>query len=381
MTTRLCRYCIIVYDNEMKQNIFLKIIKYLGSFFLIYKIRNFVRNTFFKPIFYDVFVQQDKGCVCVIAPYYSLMAFKRSSCIFLINGKRVSIQPVIIDDPEKNCLVVSYKTNLLLDVNFTYLIKRGKFEIFKGSHVTIEERIKHKLSISTLFKYEVDFLSEWIEFHLKKGVEHFYLYENNVTPDKRIASVLLPYIEKKIVTHIMWPYPYHLYNYRFRKFWPYDAYSYNQLPQINHSIYKYGGETEWMINCDVDEYFYSPKGVDFSEIISDAKGESVASIRISGFWFGATKIDVEKVKVNGVVNTFLFSEKESSSAPKCIFNTDLVQLASVHNAVKFLGKELNIDSNILRFNHYRGLGWKKRIDYDFAREIENKDIIRSRVPL
>jgi len=239
---------------------------------------------------------------------------------------------------------------------------------------------RYKLSISTLFKYETDFLQEWIEYHRSVGVEHFYLYENNPTPDERMTAILEPYKRAGIVTHILWPYPYGFYNYKLRKLWPNDALAYTQVPQINHALYKFAAETEWLLSCDVDEYFYSPKavGTQLTDIISMVNAaDDVSSVRIRGFWFGGTAEEAMRAKSAGVRQTFIRSERSPTSAGKCIFDTSSVRLASVHNSLIHDKKELDISPDILRFNHYRALGWKKRLDENFAREMENADILKT----
>ena len=358
----------------MKDSNLIKAIKYVLSFLFVYKLKNYLINTFFKPVFYDVFVRVKEKEICIIAPYYSQRGFVKSVCVCFVCGEKIVLQPNIMDDPEKNCLIVVFKLSFEPQADFKYAIKNGNREIFTGLYQNKISERKYKLSISTLFKYESDFLKEWIEYHLGKGIEHFYLYENNKMPDHKISEILSPYISKGLVTHIMWPYPYRIYNYHFRKFWPNDSFSFAQLPQINHSIYKFGAETEWLLNCDVDEYFYSPKHMSMSDIIREKDGNT-ASIRISGFWFGSTSADIKNAMTIGVLKSFLYSEKEPTSAPKCIFNTELVKLASVHNGVSFSGNEVNMFADTLRFNHYRGLGWKKRIDNTFARQIKNTEIL------
>lgn len=360
----------------MKNSKLIKAFKYILSFLFFYKLKNFLRNNFSKPVFYDIFSRAWKIDICLFAPYYSIGGFTHSVCVCFVDGKEIILQPITVDDPEKNCLIVVFKLSFKPRADFKYVIKNRYREIFAGLYENKISERKYGLSIATLFKYESDFLKEWIDYHLIKGIEHFYLYENNTVSDHKIAEILSPYISKGLVTHIMWPYPYHIYNYRLRRFWPNDAFSYAQLSQINHSIYKFGAETEWILNCDVDEYFYSPQHTSVADIISGAeKDGDTASIRISGFWFGGTAVDVKNAMTIGVLKSFLYSEKEPTSAPKCIFNTKLVKLASVHNGVLFSGKEVNVSADTLRFNHYRGLGWKKRTDEKFARQIKNTEIL------
>jgi hypothetical protein len=76
------------------------------------------------------------------------------------------------------------------------------------------------------------------------------------------------------------------------------------------------------------------------------------------------------------MKTFTRSESGFTSPPKYILNTDIVTLAGVHSIIaKKSGEDIDLSPDILMFNHYRALGWKKRIDQNFALEVENNDIM------
>ena len=118
-----------------------------------------------------------------MGPYYSRKGFLKLSCIFFSFGKNVEVPATIIDDPDKSCSLVVFKLPESIQLVFTYEIKKGDEVIFYGKSSDNVAQFKYKLSITTLFKYEVDFLREWIEYHRAVGVEHFYLYENNIIPN------------------------------------------------------------------------------------------------------------------------------------------------------------------------------------------------------
>ena len=260
---------------------------------------------------------------------------------------------------------------------FSYVIKVRNRRIFLGVYSPESRENKYKLSIATLFKYKTEYLSEWIDHHLKVGVEHFYLYENNKNFDIKVSEILRPYIQKGVVTHLLWPYPYVMYNHRLKKVWLNDSYLYTQVPQINHSIYKYNSETEWLLSCDTDEFFYSPKYKNIANVINKLDIDNdVSSVKVDGFWFGANEYELEKMKKNGVIKTFIHTTKKSNTNSKCIFNTYKTIFADVHHLILGEGKEIVVSSDILRFNHYWGLSWRKRTDEENnTREIENTQIL------
>lgn len=355
-----------------------KILKSILGLLFFYKILNFTRNLFLPPVFYDIFFEEKTYSVCAIAPYYSKSGFSNIVCEYVFNKQKIISKPIILDDPQKNCLIVLFPAPQDAKMEVTYSIKRNRREMFSGKYSIKETSNKRKVSIATLFKYEIPFLKEWVDYHIKFGVEHFYIYENNSIPDERISKILKPYIDGGKVTHILWPYPYVIYNYKLKNFWPNDSFTNTQLPQVNHAIYKYSKETEWLLCCDVDEYFYSPKYNYVHETIKNIENnDRVSSLKIPGFWFGATGQDLKRVENLGVLNTFTRSEKFPTSSSKCLFHTKRTTIACNHNLIEGKGGEVEVSPEILRFNHYRGLSWKKRVSEDFAREVENKGILRN----
>jgi len=63
---------------------------------------------------------------------------------------------------------------------------------------------KTYFSLAAIHKQESPFLKEWIDYHLLVGVEHFYLGCNDDN-DSEVLSILKPYIERNVVTHIHIP--------------------------------------------------------------------------------------------------------------------------------------------------------------------------------
>ena len=46
---------------------------------------------------------------------------------------------------------------------------------------------------------------EWLAFHIKMGMEHFFVYDNGSPTDNTMYEALLPYITRGLVTHVRWP--------------------------------------------------------------------------------------------------------------------------------------------------------------------------------
>jgi glycosyltransferase involved in cell wall biosynthesis len=94
------------------------------------------------------------------------------------------------------------------------------------------------LSLLAIFKNETTNLKIWLDHYLWQGVEHFYLVDNG--SDDNPLSILQEYMDKGLVTYYYLPEKYkqvQYYQYMF---------DYNNMKQ----------NTEWLIFCDLDEFFY-----------------------------------------------------------------------------------------------------------------------------
>ena len=96
----------------------------------------------------------------------------------------------------------------------------------------------NKLSLLAMFKNEASIIEEWIEHYIREGVDHFYLIDNGSYDN--YESKINKYKSK--ITLVKDPT-------RFEK--KTQKILYNQ-----HYLEKVKKETEWLIVCDIDEYFY-----------------------------------------------------------------------------------------------------------------------------
>lgn len=106
---------------------------------------------------------------------------------------------------------------------------------------------KYNLGITTLFKDDYKLFPIFYDYYTRQGVEKFYMYYNGIsTPEiKKIFN-------KSNVILIDW-------NYRY---WNPNNIKYRhhaQMGQIHDSLYRFAKpECEYIIYCDLDEYFYIP---------------------------------------------------------------------------------------------------------------------------
>jgi len=102
----------------------------------------------------------------------------------------------------------------------------------------------YTLAVGAMFKNESLILREWIEHYLLRGVNHFYLINDNSTDE--FEPVLEPYINRGLVTLFHADVSYYLGRQR-------DMYNTFLLPKVKNR------EMKWFLIVDIDEYVWSPK--------------------------------------------------------------------------------------------------------------------------
>lgn len=126
----------------------------------------------------------------------------------------------------------------------------------------------HYLSGCLVIRNEALYIEEWLDFHLKQGWEHFYIYDNESTDNTK--KLLTPYIDDGLIT---WHNTYGLQQ---------------QQVAYNHSINAYKDETIWMSYTDCDEFTWSTKDKVFVETLSrDYDRLDISGVAIHWLLFGS----------------------------------------------------------------------------------------------
>lgn len=99
-----------------------------------------------------------------------------------------------------------------------------------------------KTCIIACVKQEELYIKEWLDWHIKFGVDHFYLCDNNDKDyNPKLKYIVSEYIEREIV----------------------DVIDYNDIHPIQPICYndiyqKYGNLYDWILIIDIDEFLSSP---------------------------------------------------------------------------------------------------------------------------
>src|SRR5262245_9865669 len=97
---------------------------------------------------------------------------------------------------------------------------------------------QHYFTIVCQVKDEIDYIEEWIDFHVLVGCEHFYIYDNNSSDGT--TELLNAYESRKVLTRIPWP----------------DSTLTSQEKAYAHALSTFGPGSRWMMFIDVDEFVF-----------------------------------------------------------------------------------------------------------------------------
>lgn len=133
---------------------------------------------------------------------------------------------------------------------------------------------RYKVAACVMYKNEADFITEWLDYHILIGVEHFYVY-NNLSTDNH-KDVLKPYVDRNLIT-------YHDYDVDISKicdftFWRNDQYPYT------HCINNYKHESEWCAFIDMDEFIHIRNNSSIGAMMDKYRGHG--GLAINWLMFG-----------------------------------------------------------------------------------------------
>ena len=201
------------------------------------------------------------------------------------------------------------------------------------------------LAISAIYRWEADYLREWVAFHRLVGVERFFLYDNASEDDH--LEALAPFIEDGSVIVHPWP-------------------VFPGQPSANaHCLERHGGDARWIAFIDVDEFLFSPTGRPVPEILEGF--EEAPGVCVSRAWMGSSG---HETKPEGTVLANFSSRlvlPEPNRAVKCIVDPLRVERRVNEHWFEYKDGALPVDEHgqplttwrrdpltfdVLRLNHY-----------------------------
>lgn len=185
------------------------------------------------------------------------------------------------------------------------------------------EKPEHYLSVVVIAKNEGPYFKEWLDWHIRQGVEKFYVYDNESTDCTR--EVLQPYIENGTVDYIYFP--------GYRK----------QLAAYDDCLKKHRYHTRWLAVIDMDEFIIPLKNNSVKEYLGDLEDHPVVEIN----WLCYGSSEQKERKPGGVMERFKKHSKPLhplNKHMKSIFDPRRVYgMIGCHEAARINGKA--VDSN------------------------------------
>lgn len=247
---------------------------------------------------------------------------------------------------------IKYQSNIVININ-------GK-DI--STNVNKYPEFKDEIIMSTLVYNEDNYIKQWIQFHLRIGINRFIIYDNSEIDDKKsyksieetsdLRNVLKEYIESGIVILINWYYPKRLEK---------SGIS-GQTTQQSHSIWAFNN-SKYIGLFDIDEYVNIQKYRDLQSCLNNL----INSKKIDMNKTGGFKLLNKHFNNPDNMNTDGFNFLSISNCDditlegreKCFVIPKNVFTWSVHTVT--LGKKLfSVDHKEIYFNHYIFLNKKER---------------------
>ncbi|XP_065183904.1 uncharacterized protein LOC135814668 [Sycon ciliatum] len=192
-------------------------------------------------------------------------------------------------------------------------------------------------------------VAPWIDHHHRIGIEHFYLYAEQLGLEHYAA----PYLQRNIAEIKLWMDP------REKKYWPIGFRPLSQVTAMNDCVYRLMDHAEWIAFFDVDEFMSPFKHNLLAPFLRPFTEKDVGAVRVYTWYF------VNRGPDDGA-NTLLLSnyvrEPAVSARERCktIVRPRRVQMISVHMVMHGSRTE-SIDEHALRLNHHRA-EYRGRVD-------------------
>lgn len=188
------------------------------------------------------------------------------------------------------------------------------------------------LAVCAIAKNEGDYFGEWIDWHLKMGVEKFFIYDNGSTDDT--YNILKPYIEKGIVDYIYFP------GYRM------------QLAAYDDCLSRHRFDVEWIAFIDIDEFIVPVRDLSIPQFLSSF--DEAAAVEINWLVYGSSGLQkkspqpvMSRFRRHSLFNHPLNQHVKSIVRPRKIYN-----MIGCHQASRLSGRIFDSHGKIVK-KHYK----------------------------
>lgn len=241
----------------------------------------------------------------------------------------------------------------------------------------------HYLSVCAIAKNEGPYFVEWIEWHLKQGVDKFYVYDNESTDGTR--EILEPYVLRGIVEYVDWP------GYR------------RQLAAYDDCLARHRYDSRWIAFIDLDEFIVPVQDVSIPAFLR--RFESFPAVEINWLCYGSggqqKKTEgtmMERFHHHSLPGHVLNRHVKSIVNPRRVYN-----MIGCHEAARISGqaadshgqpitrnfRQREPQQDVIRINHYavrsfqefqekqargRASGKQREVKLDYFKQYDLNDI-------
>lgn len=214
---------------------------------------------------------------------------------------------------------------------------------------------EHELAICCIFRDDAKYLPEWVEFHQKQGVQHFYMY-NNLSADEP-EKFLRDYVSEGLVTIIDWPY-----ESTGQDFFTIQCNAYMDCVKKHNNC-------KWIAFLDSDEFLFCPSKENLRSFLK----RYVQYGAVSAFWmmYGTSGINVPEGC--NITDYLLYRAKDdhpTHRTMKTIAQTKYITgIINPHFVYLSPGKQhIQFEVDRLRINHY----WSRDIDFFYNKKLPRR---------
>jgi len=238
------------------------------------------------------------------------------------------------------------------------ILRYGLFNAFR-----LKRRMRNEhtppasyLSVCAIAKNEGPYFKEWLEWHLGKGVEKFYIYDNESTDGTR--ELLEPYIRSGIVDY---------------KYWPGHR---QQLAAYDDCLENNRLSSRWMAFIDLDEFIVPVRDASIPEFLKGL--ESFAAVEINWLVYGSggrkdktPGTMMERFRFHSKPEHYLNRHVKSIVNPRRVFT-----MIGCHEVARISGdtadshgqpvrrhfREREPQQDVIRINHYAVRSYEEFIE-------------------
>lgn len=230
---------------------------------------------------------------------------------------------------------------------------RGVLRYGLCNALRLKRQIKHDtstpgdfLSVCAIAKNEGPYFKEWLDWHIGKGVDRFYIYDNDSTDGTR--DILEPYIQQGIVHY---------------KYWPGER---QQLAAYDDCLEEHRFDSRWIAFIDLDEFIVPVQDDTIPEFLHRFDG--FAAVEVNWLIYGSGGQEhkspgtvMERFKCHSVPTHRLNRQVKSIVDPRRVYT-----MIGCHEAARISGRaadshgqpirkhfrEREPQQDVIRINHY-----------------------------